>query len=418
MLYRTHIAVILLLASILPAISHAEEATDPQVLFEEAMALRDAGNIFRSIEVFETILSKQPGLGRARLELAVAYQEARRYEDAKEQLQKVLNDPDTPEQVKLTVTAYLAQLTSDEQQAKKRTSSSVYVLTGLFTDSNVNLGPTSETANTSLKEQSGTGLVVMASYSQSSRASKPFEMNDKLVELQWLTQATAYTKSYGGDKNDYNLQVLSLSTGPEFFSENSWHASANIKLDKIYFGNSPYAFNIGLNPAYTYNYSDSLDLRAEYLVTAREFMQDSDDGLDGIASMLGFSVTKYFRGLTVATEFGARLHNNGAKADALRAKGPEIYLTGQYGAWKHGRIYAEAHQRKYDYQGIDTAAGFTEARDETETLLILGISHDLSSGALKNWTLNGQYTHTRNDSNIAAFEYDRNIVEFNMRRYF
>ena len=44
MLYRTHIAAILLLASILPAISHAEEATDPQVLFEEAMALRDAIN--------------------------------------------------------------------------------------------------------------------------------------------------------------------------------------------------------------------------------------------------------------------------------------------------------------------------------------------------------------------------------------
>lgn len=418
MLYRHSIAAIVLLTTLLPGLSHAEDATDPQVLFEEAMALRDSGKIFKSIDVFETILSKQPGLGRARLELAVAYHQARRYEDAKEQLEKVLNDPETPETVKLTVTAYLAQLTSDEKAAKKRTSSSVYVLTGLFTDSNVNLGPSTETATSSLKEESATGLVVMASYSQSSRASKPFEVNNKLVEMDWLTQATAYTKTYGGDKNDYNLQVLSLSTGPEFFTERSWRASANIKMDKIYFGDSPYAFNVGLNPAYTYSYSDTLDLRAEYLVTAREFMQDADDGLDGIASMLGFSIAKYFSDLTIGTEFGIRYHNNGARADQLHAKGGEVYLSGQYAAWKRGRIYAEAHARKYEYQGIDTAGGFTEARDETETRLVLGVSHDLSGGSLKNWTLNGQYSHTRNDSNLSAFEYDRNIFEINMRRYF
>ena len=56
---------------------HAQEETavqvDVQALFEQAMKDREEGNLEKSITVFHSILSNQPKLHRARLELAVAY---------------------------------------------------------------------------------------------------------------------------------------------------------------------------------------------------------------------------------------------------------------------------------------------------------------------------------------------------------
>ena len=49
---------------------------------------------------------------------------------------------------------------------------------------------------------------------------------------------------------------------------------------------------------------------------------------------------------------------------------------------------------------------------------ILGASHSFKEGSLKSWTLNAQISYTKNDSNVAIFEYDRTIFEVNMRSYF
>lgn len=49
----------------------SDEDTDK--LFKEGMYQRELGNLFTSIEAFQTVLSNQPALNRARLELAVSY---------------------------------------------------------------------------------------------------------------------------------------------------------------------------------------------------------------------------------------------------------------------------------------------------------------------------------------------------------
>ncbi|MCW9013493.1 MAG: tetratricopeptide repeat protein [Gammaproteobacteria bacterium] len=398
--------------------ANAEEAIDPQLLFEEAMSLRASGQIFNSIEVFETLLNHQPGLNRARLELAVAYQQASRYEAAKQQLNTVLNASDTPETVKLAITAYLAQLSSDEQKASQRTSSSVFLSTGLFTDSNVNLGPSPETPNVSTTETDGNGAVVMVSYSHISRASRPLDISGKPVNFAWHSQATAYSKVHSGDENDFNLHVLSLSTGPALVSSNNWRAAININLDKVYFSGNPYSFNIGLNPTFDLILNDDIEITFENLTTVREFSALADQGLDGVAKMYGIGVSKFYKKETIGVQAGIRYHSNGADASHLNADGLEIYLGGQMPAWKNARAYLQLSSRDYEYKAADTANGFSAIRDETENQFMLGASHDFKSGSLKSWTLNGQYTFTDNKSNIDAFEYDQGIIEVNLRRYF
>ena len=187
----------------------AADSIDPESLFSEAMQYREDGEVFRAIELFETILNHQPDLNRARLELAVAYHQTRRFEEARQQLTKVLNNPATPANVKLAITAYLAQLTGDMKLSKQRTSSSIYLSAGAFSDSNINLGPDNirnfSNLDPSAAKENGSGAQLMLSYAHRSRASQPLQIGQKMVDVEWLTQATAFSKAYGSDDSEETI---------------------------------------------------------------------------------------------------------------------------------------------------------------------------------------------------------------------
>ena len=407
--------------------SFAEETLDPEALFEEAMQYREDGELFRSIEIFETILSNQPDLNRARLELAVSYHLTRRYEQAKEELTKVLNSPDTPETVKLSITAYLAQLSGDIKAIAERSKSSIYLSAGLFSDSNINLGPDSSAISNDLltapsqQEDSSHGIQLLISFANRSRASQPLQMGGGVVDFEWLTQATAYNKNYAEDASDsdFNLSVISLSTGPALVKNKSWRTALNFKLDKIFFGNDPYARFSGINPLFTYSLTPDLEVTIENETTIKEYDDKAlDDTLKGTATSWALDVAKFYGKQNIGVQAGVKYHDNGAKAQFRHYTGAEVYLGGQMPAWKDARAYLTISSRNYEYGAADTAANFTETRDETETLTVLGVNHNFKAGSLKSWTLNAQATYTDNDSNLDEFKYDRTLVEVNMRRYF
>jgi tetratricopeptide (TPR) repeat protein len=398
----------------------AEDAVDPETLFNDAMQYRAKGDLFNSIEIFETILSNQPGLNRARLELAISYHLTRRYEDAKEQLTQVLNDPETPDEVKLSITAYLAQLSGDIKTAAQRSTSSMYISAGAFTDSNINLGPGKDVTGVTPEalENSGSGGQFMFTYSHRSRAAQALHINRSIVDFEWQTQATAYNKTYGSADSDFNLSVLTLNTGPALIAEERWRGAFNFKLDKLFFGNKSYSEYVGVNPLYTYSIMKDLEITFENITQAREYDQPSDQGLTGTLTMWGMDIAKFYADQGIGIQAGFKYHDNGAKAGDLHFTGGEIYLGGQIPVWEDARAYLTVSGRDYRYKAADVANGFNEKRDETELLAVLGVSHDFRNGALKSWTLNAQYTYANNDSNLQEFEYDRNVLEVNMRRYF
>ena len=396
------------------------QTLDPEKLFEEAMKYREDGELFKSIEIFERILSDQPGLNRARLELAVSYHLTRRFIDAKEQLLKVYNDPETPDKVKLSIASYLAQLSIDTKSAAKKSSSSVYLSLGVLTDSNLNLSPDLPTAS----ELNASGIHSMLSFSNRSRSTEQFNIGQKPVDFEWLSQFTAYSKVYGSGKSDFNLSVLSLNTGPALIAEKSWRTALNFKLDKLYFGNDEYAKYVGVNPIFTYSLMPDFEITLENNTARREYDRQQDQGLTGTMSSWNLDFAKFFSKQSIGLQAGLKYHNNGAKSGIQHYSGAEIYLGGQAPAWDDARTYLTFSSRDYRYKSIDTVGGFTEKRDETELIAVLGLSHNFRNGMLKSWTLNAEYTFTDNDTNTSndpaqdAFVFDRNTFEINMRRYF
>ncbi|HED32746.1 MAG TPA: hypothetical protein ENJ08_00820 [Gammaproteobacteria bacterium] len=399
--------------------AHAEEALDPETLFAQAMKYRDSGELFNAIEIFETILNNQPGLNRARLELAISYHLTRRYEDAKKQLTQVLNDPETPDEVKLTITAYLAQLSGDIKTAAERNASSFYLSLGGFSDSNINLGPGKDirdiNSNVSI-ENSGSGGQFMLNWSQRSRATQAMHIGQNIVDFEWLTQATAYSKAYASGDSDFNLSVVSLNTGPALIAENNWRAAFNFKLDRLYFGNKSYAKYVGINPLFTYSIMPDLEITFENTTIARDYDQQADQRLRGTLTRWGIDLAKFYSDQSIGIQGGVRYHDNGAEDASQHYTGGELYLGGQFPAWKNARAFLTVSARDYRYKAADNA-GFGK-RDETEIIGVIGVNHDLRSGPLKSWTINAQYSYTDNNSNIPEFVYDRSVFELNLRRYF
>jgi len=410
-----------LCTSLLAPGAYAEEALDPEVLFADAMKYRKDGDLFKAIELLETILSHQPNLSRARLELAVSYHITRRYNDAKKLLTTVLNEEDTPDEVKLSITAYLAQLNNDTLTSDQRSSSSMFFSAGAFTDSNINLGPGKDFTGVTpeSQEKSGSGGQFMFTYAHRARASQALHINKSIVDFEWLTQATAYSKAYVSGNSDFNLSILALNTGPALIATKSWRAALNFKLDKILFGNDDYAEYVGINPLFTYTIVDDLEITFENRTTAREYDQQDAKGLTGTKTLWAIDVAKFYPNQGIGLQAGIKYHDNGAKDASLHFTGAELYFGGQMAAWTNANAYMTISTRDYGYKAPDGTFSTTTARDDTEILAVLGVSHNFKGKSfLKSWTLNAQYTFTDNSSNINEFEFDRNIFEINLRRYF
>jgi len=118
-------------------------AFDPAVeeKFKEAMKYRESGDMDASIEILQTVLANQPMIHRARLELAVAYYQSMRYEEAVTNAEKVLEDPETPPNVRATILAFLAQVTQEQATPISRHHWKFPVEIGYVYDTNVNVGP-------------------------------------------------------------------------------------------------------------------------------------------------------------------------------------------------------------------------------------------------------------------------------------
>ena len=91
-------------------VAFAQTTTDPEALFSKGLKSRAAGELQESIEAFQSILSIEPTLQRARLELAISYFKALNYAEARRQAQQVLDDPATPDAVKENIRRFLQDI--------------------------------------------------------------------------------------------------------------------------------------------------------------------------------------------------------------------------------------------------------------------------------------------------------------------
>jgi tetratricopeptide (TPR) repeat protein len=383
------------------------------------MEERDSGKVFDAIEKFEYILSRRPSLNRARLELAVSYHRASQYDDALREFQTVLDNPDTPEKVRLAILAYLGQLTSDEVKPRTEHSFSYYTKAGVMYNTNINFAPLRGTDTIpDGQDTASPGLDTFLSASHRYKDNKPFDIAGAATHFEWQSQVSWTGNNYTRN-NDFSLNILSASTGPAFISTGRWTGAINLQLDQTYFGSSTLGTFVSLNPLITFDLGNYRGLTFELSYTDNDFKRPEDEGRDGNTLLGGAAYSTLLGDANNGLEVGFRLTDHTADDDQFGFSSEEIYLGGFITIAKASNVYLNLNFEQYEYDAADQLASNPPmVRDEIESRYVLGYNYDFSGGYLQGWTLNTHVSYTRNNSNVDYYNYDRKIFAINLARYF
>ena len=417
----------LLLASLLlkPALadeSKTDEAmTDEHAenIFEIAMEERDSGKVFDAIEKFEYILSRRPSLNRARLELAVSYHRANQYDDALREFQAVLDDPETPEKVRLAILAYLGQLTSDEVKPQSEHSFSYYTKAGVMYNTNINFAPLRGTDSIpDGQDTASPGLDTFFSASHRYKDNKPFNTAGAATNFEWQSQVSWTGNNYTRN-SDFSVNIISASTGPAFISTGRWNGAINLQIDQMYFGGSTLGTFTSLNPLITFDLGNYRGLTFELTYSDNNFKRPEDEGRDGNTLLGGAAYSTLLGGVNDGLEAGFRLTDHTADDNQFGFTSEEIYFGGFITFAETSNVYLNLNFEHYLYDAADQLASNPPTiRDEIESRYVLGYNYDFASGSLQGWTLNTHLSYTRNNSNVDFYNYDRKIIAINLARYF
>lgn len=397
-------------------------AVDEEAVFEEGMEALEDDRLKTAIKAFQSILSQQPGLHRARLELSLAYYRSLQYAEARKLAQEVLDDPQTPPEVRVTVLAFLAQVQRDEQAAAVRHELKPSVSLGFLYDSNVNVGPGTEIIEEipgailtpGSEEQSDNAWVAAVGMAHTFQPGKTYQFGERTAAFLWQSQASLYHRAYN-DMDDFDLSVLTLGTGPALVVLRHWRANLAMNVDRILLGGEELAWFSSLNPAVTWQFNNG-ELTWDVAVTDRQYDDSVDNGREGAYMATGVSLGRYFNQRKVASQIGARLLGFEAEEDRYGHNGYELLAGVIIKAWPDGTLYGRANYRDVEYDAIEP--GFSVARDEQERRLAAGFQHDFKAGYLDKWTINGGIQYTDNSSNISIYDYDRRQITLNLGRTF
>ena len=423
----TALSTTLLAASLLFNPAFADEVTiekpmtdeHAQKIFEEAMQERDSGKVFDAIEKFEYILSRRPSLNRARLELAVSYHRASQYDDALREFQAVLDDPETPEKVRLAILAYLGQLTSDEIKPRTEHSFSYYTKAGVMYNTNINFAPLRGTDFIpDGQDTASPGVDTFFSASHRYKDNTPFNTAGAATNFEWQSQVSWTGNNYTRN-SDFSVNIISASTGPAFISTGRWNGAVNLQIDQMYFGGSTLGTFTSLNPLITFDLGNYRGLTFELSYTDNNFKRPEDEGRDGNSLLGGAAYSTLLGGVNNGLEVGFRLTDRTADDDQFGFSSEEIYFGGFITFVETSNVYLNLNFERYLYDAADQLASNPPTiRDEIESRYVLGYNYDISSGYLQGWTLNTHLSYTRNNSNVDYYNYDRKIFAINLARYF
>jgi len=373
-----------------------------QNIFDLAIEERDSGKIYNAIEKFEYLLSRRPSLNRARLELAVTYHRANQHEEALGEFQTVLDDPKTPEKVRLAILAYIGQLSSDELKPESEHSFSYFTKAGILYNSNINFAPLRGTDFiVDDQDAASPGLDTFLSASHRYQDSQPFDTGGAVTNFEWHNQISWTGNNYTRN-NDFSINIISASTGPAFISTGRWRGAINLQLDQTFFGSSALGTFISLNPLLTFDLGNYRGITLELSYTDNNFVRPQDEGRDGSSILAGAAYSTLLGGLNNGLEAGFRLTDQTADDDQFGYESAEIYFGGFVTFAETHNIYLNLNFEKYEYNAADTLACVPQP---PQTSCTSGIRDEIES-------------RYRNNSNIDFYNYDQRIIAINLARYF
>lgn len=406
----------------IPAPLAAEGGKDPvQEKFLEAMKKREAGQYYDAVTLFQNILTDQPKLHRARLELAATYYRTLNYQEAKRQAQIVLDDPQTPENVRVTITAFLAQIEKDARGMTAGHTWKPYAGVGWMYDTNVNVGPSSNltiigTLDASATKTGDSAFIAEAGLTHRYQTGKTPRINQKNAQFLWQTNANIYHRDYF-DEHAFDLQIFSLATGPALVVLGDWRANLNLQEEFIRYGSEELAYFTSLMPSLTKHFlNGNVEITLDAILAYQDFQRDVDAGRDGTYGSAQLSLGRVFWDGKFALQAGVRYFGEDTDADRWENSGIGGFLGAAWKFYDRSNVYGRVYHEDVEYDGAEPV--FNVTRDERTERYTVGLEHTFNYRWLNDWKISSEYMRQDTYSNISVYEYDREQVTVMLSRSF
>ena len=389
------------------ALAQERGSESPQATFERAMQERARGDLHEAIRSFETLLSQNPALNRARVELAVAYYHAMDHRAALQQARLVLADPNTPPTVRKNLERLVAQIEAEAQP--HRWSHNVSL--GWLHDSNVTAGPSSQSydaGGTLLGVESGavkrSDSALTYAFGVSHRWFSPFRpgIGERDGALLWQSQAQFNKVAYRHE-TAYNLQVLSLSTGPAWISPPRLRAAAPLQYDRLDLGGDHYLDIVGSSPSVVFGGPAGTELQLDAQLQMRGYRRSSEAGRDSRYRAAGVQVGRVIARLTL--QGGLRYHRDDADDAQWDYRGQEWFalLAGAFAERGSAYLRFSRLHNRYDEADPSTAAG----RTDRESRWSLGAAWRLSGTVQEPVSLSFGVLDIHHRSSVPFYAFER-----------
>lgn len=419
---------LLLLFWISPSVQAEETAAaavDVEALFLRAMQDRDAGNFKESILGFHSILSSQPLLHRARLELAVAYYKSLQYQESLKQAQKVLDDPDTPPNVRVAVLAFMAQAKSVAILVGPKSYWNFPVSLGYLHDSNVNVGP-STTVISGLGEldptsgaTTDTAKVITASINHNYQTGKMLNWGHVPAMFFWQSGVNVYHRGYF-DEDDYDLDVISLRTGPALITKGKWRANLSFQEDIIRYGEDKLADYQSIMPSVTLHFPYAIEATLDASFTWREFDRDIDNGRDSHYAAPRISVGYVTPDKKISFQVGYQYFDENADGNRYTNNGYNIFSGFSLNFIENGTFYFNYNYRDIEYDGTVLDLDLVlKKRNEGEYRYTAGCVYTFKTeNILNDWSFDVKSVEVNHNSDVILYDYNRTQLEFTLSKIF
>ncbi len=399
----------------IPAFSADSELEEK---FAKGLSDREAGDYDSAIAEFQAILSANPELGRARAELALSYFKALNFAAARQEAETVLADPNTPDGVRVNVQKFLDTINAES----KPHLFTPYITFGFGHDSNINVGPSSRVINIGGAQLVANATELSKNYNMqnvglSHRYLSPntFNLFNQTAAYLWQSNIGFYRNDYFSSR-DFDLNVLSLSTGPLFVVAERWRAGVDFSYDYIDLGHKKLAEFYGLSPTVTWSVNKTTSITLDGQLQKRAFNDNAAPGRDSDYQNIGVSFAKSLLETKLNLQFGAKLFNENADINRFSNDGHELSAGVNYSVTGADNVYAKHAFKNSEFDGKEVL--FNKARDEDENRTTIGYSHQFSQSFIKDWTLDASVTHIKNASNVSIYDYKRTQYGVKMGKFF
>ena len=383
----------------------------PQEIFERALRERARGDLHQAIRSFHAILNGNPGLNRARLELAVAYYQAMDHGAALEQARRVLADPATPPAVRANVQRLVAQIEAEAEPHRFGGTASV----GLLYDSNVSAGPSTPglSLDPSAVKRSDSALTVTLGSSHRYLSKMRPGIGGRDGALLWQSQALVSQIAYRNE-SDFDLQVVTLTTGPAWISPPRLRALAPLQFDRLNLGGNHYLDILGMSPAVVLGRLEDLEVQLDAQLQKRAYRRQIDAGRDSRYRSFGLQAGRILSGMTL--QAGARLNSDNADDDNWDYRGTEWFGLVAGPLIRRTTGYLRFSYLRSVYDQPDPGSGI--GRTDRETRWALGASYRFGAGTDEPWSANLTLLEIDHRSDVPFYAFDRRQLSLTLTRSF